>query len=177
MKHRVIGSIGLTLLFLLGLAGAGQAAEKVRTVASFSILGDMVRQVGGDRVDIVTLVGPDSDAHVFSPTPADAKDLAGAKIFFVNGLGFESWADRFVTSSGFKGDVVVASKGIKPRTLEHGEDHHHGEAAHGEADHGKTDHGDEDHGAKEYAEHVKAGHEDDEEDEDEEEETDDPHAW
>ncbi len=81
----------------------------------------MVKQVGGDRVEVVTLVGPDGDAHVFSPTPADAKALASADIFFVNGLGFEGWIERLEKSSGFKGAVVVASKGVKPLTM-HEED-------------------------------------------------------
>ena len=91
MKYRVTAAIAAGLLLLLGLSGGVEAADKVKAVASFSILGDMVKQVGGDRVEVVTLVPPDSDAHVFSPTPADAKTLAGADIFFVNGLGFEGW--------------------------------------------------------------------------------------
>jgi len=75
MKHRLVALLGLALLVLLGVSSGAHAADKVKAVASFSILGDMVRQVGGDRVDVVTLVGPDGDAHVFSPTPADAKTL------------------------------------------------------------------------------------------------------
>ena len=117
MKHRIIASIGLALLMLLGFAGGASAADKVKAVASFSILGDMVKQVGGDRVDVITLVGPNGDAHVYQPTPADAKNLAAAQILFTNGLGFEGWTDRLEKSSGFKGTVVVASTGVKPRTM------------------------------------------------------------
>jgi zinc/manganese transport system substrate-binding protein len=117
MKHRLFLQIGLAVLFLLGLAGGANAADKVKAVASFSILGDMVRQVGGDRVEVITLVGPDGDAHVYEPTPADAKSLAAAQILFTNGLGFEGWMNRLETSSGFKGKVVVASTGVKPRTM------------------------------------------------------------
>lgn len=117
MKNRLVMQIGLALTVLLGFSGGAGATDKVKAVASFSILGDMVHQVGGDRVDVVTLVGPDGDAHVFSPTPADAKTLAGAQLFFVNGLGFEGWMDRLEKSSGFKGKVVVASTGVKPRTM------------------------------------------------------------
>ena len=102
---------------LLGLSGTGHAADKLKAVASFSILGDMVKQVGGDRVEVTTLVGPNGDAHVFSPTPADAKMLAGAQVFFVNGLGFEGWMERLEKASGFKGELVVASKGVKPLTM------------------------------------------------------------
>jgi zinc/manganese transport system substrate-binding protein len=64
MKHRIVASIALALLALLGFAG-GARADKVKAVASFSILGDMVKQVGGDRIDVITLVGPDGDAHVY----------------------------------------------------------------------------------------------------------------
>lgn len=117
MKNRVVMQIALALAVLLGLATGAQAADKVKAVASFSILGDMVKQVGGDRVDVVTLVGPDGDAHVYEPTPADAKNLAASQILFVNGLGFEGWMDRLEKSSGFKGKVGVASTGVKPRTM------------------------------------------------------------
>src|SRR3954453_17245195 len=86
------------------------AADKVKAVASFSILGDMLRQVGGDRVEVITLVGPNGDAHVYQPTPADAKRLSEAKVLVINGLGFEGWISRLEQSSGFKGLVVTASK-------------------------------------------------------------------
>jgi zinc/manganese transport system substrate-binding protein len=141
MKHRVTAAVALALLLLLGLSGGVEAAGKVKAVASFSILGDMVRQVGGERVEVVTLVPPDSDAHVFSPTPADAKTLAGAQLFFVNGLGFEGWMERLEKSSGFKGKTVVVSKGVKPLTMEEEEGHDHGEAVeHGHDEHEATDH-------------------------------------
>jgi zinc/manganese transport system substrate-binding protein len=117
MKHRVGLQIVLGLALSLGLSGGALAADKVKAVASFSILGDMVREVGGDRIELVTLVGPNGDAHVFSPTPADAKRLAAADIFFVNGLGFEGWIDRLEKSSGFAGKVVIASQGVKPRAM------------------------------------------------------------
>ncbi len=117
MRNRFIALLG-TVLVLLGLTCGAQAADTVKAVASFSILGDMVKQVGGDRVEVTTLVGPDGDAHVFSPTPADAKMLAGADIFFVNGLGFEGWMERLENASGFKGTLVVTSGGVKP--LDHG---------------------------------------------------------
>ncbi len=113
MRNRLITLLG-ALLVLLGVASAAHAADKVKAVASFSILGDMVKQVGGDRVEVTTLVGPNGDAHVFSPTPADAKMLAGADIFFINGLGFEGWMERLENASGFKGALVEASGGVKP---------------------------------------------------------------
>jgi len=102
---------------LFGMPANADAADKIKAVASFSIIGDMVKRVGDERIELVTLVGPDGDAHVFEPTPADAKTLANAQILFVNGLGFEGWMDRLEKSSGFKGKVVVASEGVNPRTM------------------------------------------------------------
>jgi zinc/manganese transport system substrate-binding protein len=92
-------------------------AEALKVVASFSILGDLVRNVGGDRIEVTTLVGPDSDAHVYSPTPADAKKIADAKLIVVNGLGFEGWLPRLVQSSGSKAKIVTATDGIAPLRL------------------------------------------------------------
>ena len=89
-------------LVLVAAVGTARAQERLNVVASFSILGDFVRNVGGDRVNVTTLVGPDSDAHVYSPTPADAKRIADAKLVFVNGLGFEGWLPRLVKSAGGK---------------------------------------------------------------------------
>jgi zinc/manganese transport system substrate-binding protein len=112
----------LLAAIVFGLPANADAADKIKAVASFSILGDMVKQVGGDRIELTTLVGPDGDAHVFEPTPADAKTLANAQILFVNGLGFEGWMERLEKSSGFKGKVVVASEGVKPLTMTEEED-------------------------------------------------------
>jgi zinc/manganese transport system substrate-binding protein len=102
---------------LLATATAGMAADKIPVVASFSILGDMVRVVGGDRVAVTTLVGPDEDAHVFEPKPADAKKLLQSRLLVSNGLGFEPWAQKLVKSAGYKGQVAVASQGVKARTM------------------------------------------------------------
>ncbi|PVE24640.1 ABC transporter substrate-binding protein [Microvirga sp. KLBC 81] len=116
----------------LALAGslipiAAQASEKLKVVATFSILGDLVRNVGGDRVDVTTFVGPNGDAHVYSPTPADGRRLTEAKIVFTNGLKFEGWIDRLVKSSGTKAVKTEVSKGLKPLKgeEEHGHDHGH----------------------------------------------------
>ena len=94
-----------------------QSMRPLRVVASFSILADLLRNVGGDAVEVTALVGPDADAHVFEPTPTDAKRLADADLVVVNGLGFEGWLDRLVRASGYRGLVVVASAGIEPRRL------------------------------------------------------------
>ena len=102
----------LILLLAALLAAAPAAAEpRLKVVATFSILADLVREVGGDAVEIVTLVGPDSDAHTYQPKPGDARSLAGAKVLVSNGLGFEGWIDRLAEAASFKGKHVVASAG------------------------------------------------------------------
>ena len=108
---------GLICLVLIATVVPASAQERLKIVASFSILGDFVRNVGGDRVSVTTLVGPDSDAHVYSPTPADAKKIADAKLIFINGLGFEGWLPRLVKSAGGKATVVTATSGITPLKL------------------------------------------------------------
>ncbi len=122
----------LTTMVLLGAAVPVMANEPLPVVASFSILADMVKQVGGPHVQVSSLVGPNSDAHVFDPTPADAKRLAAAKLVVVNGLGFEGWLNRLVKSSGYKGPVLTASKGVKTIPMaesDHGHGHSHSHAA------------------------------------------------
>lgn len=112
-----------SLLLAWLLASAGGAVAQIKVVASFSILGDMAAEIGGERVKVVTLVGPNSDGHVYQPTPAAARELAEAKLVVVNGLGFEGWIDRLVRAAGYRGPVVTASHGITPLDLE-GEHHH-----------------------------------------------------
>ena len=102
------------LICLLAFATPSRAEERLNVVASFSILGDFVRNVGGDRVNVTTLVGPNADVHVYTPTPQDAKRVADAKLVFVNGLGLEGWLPRLVQSAGGKAAIVVASSGIAP---------------------------------------------------------------
>ena len=103
-----------------------RAQDKLNVVATFSILADFVKNVGGDRVEVKSLVGPNGDAHVYQPTPADAKTVSDAKLVFVNGLGFEGWMARLVKASGTKAAMVTATKGVKPRKMD--------EDGHAEAD-------------------------------------------
>ena len=101
---------------LAGPVGAqDKPRDKLRVVATFSILGDVVKNVGGDRLDVGALVGPNGDTHTFEPSPADAQKVAAADVVVVNGLGFEGWLDRLIAASGTKAAVVVASKGVTPR--------------------------------------------------------------
>ncbi|MCX5515580.1 metal ABC transporter substrate-binding protein [Kaistia algarum] len=105
----------LALAMALSLAGTALAAEPVKVVASFSVLGDLAAEVGGDHVEVTTLVGPNGDAHVFEPSPKDAKALGAASLLVENGLGLEHWLQRLVDVSGFKGTTVIASTGVEPR--------------------------------------------------------------
>jgi zinc/manganese transport system substrate-binding protein len=98
-------------------ANALQAQEKLAVIASFSILADLARNVGGDRAEISALVGANGDVHVYTPAPADAKRIADASLVIVNGLGLEGWLQRLVQSSGSKAPIVVASNGVAPRRL------------------------------------------------------------
>ena len=111
----------LLVLFSVWLSmslSTASAAEKLPVVTSFSILADMVHQVGGEHIQITNLVGPDADAHTYEPTPDDAKALLKAKLIFKNGLGFEPWLDRLVASTATKTPVITASRGVIPRTMD-----------------------------------------------------------
>lgn len=94
------------------------AADSMRVVASFSILGDLVRQVGGDLVTVETFVGPDGDAHVYEPRPRDLRSLMAAGLLVRNGLGLEGWMDRLTEAAGYKGRIVVAASAVAPRTMQ-----------------------------------------------------------
>jgi zinc/manganese transport system substrate-binding protein len=103
----------LSLVLWLGAAPA-QAQMHLNVVASFSILGDFVKNVGGDRVDVTTLVGADGDVHVYTPTPADARTIAEARLLIVNGFGLEGWLPRLLQAAGGKASIVTATAGIAP---------------------------------------------------------------
>jgi len=102
--------------------GAAQAlrAEPVPVVASFSILADLAREVGGEHVAVSALIGPDQDGHVYQPTPADVGRVANARLVLINGLGFEGWLTRLVQAAGYSGPVQAASDGVKVRTVAQG---------------------------------------------------------
>ena len=93
-------------------------AKTVNAVTSFSILGDIVQEVGGEHVKVTSLVGPDGDPHSFEPSPKDRKDIIASDVVFVSGLGLEGWIDRLVTASGYKGHLVTASEGVNSRKME-----------------------------------------------------------
>jgi zinc/manganese transport system substrate-binding protein len=105
------------LLCFLLVTPTARAQGGLNVVASFSILGDFVKNVGGERVSVTTLVGPNGDVHVYTPAPADARKIADAKLLIINGLGLEGWLPRLVQSAGSKATLVTATNGITPRRL------------------------------------------------------------
>ncbi len=125
LTRRIVVAFALALASLT-TAPPSLAQDRLKVLATFSILADLVKNVGGDRVEVAALVGANSDAHVYSPAPADAKKVAAAKVVVVNGLGFEGWLARLVKASGTKAQPVVASKGIKARRAGHAHGHSHG---------------------------------------------------
>ncbi len=116
IRNSLIGGFVATLFAFGG--GAPAAARTLDVVASFTVLADVVAEVGGDHVDVTSLVGPNGDPHDFEPSPNDAKNLKAADLVFVSGNGLEGWMDRLITASGYQGAPVVASAGVPTRKLE-----------------------------------------------------------
>jgi len=137
--------LGLALTSALPVGSVWAAGQPLPVVASFSILQDLTRQVGGDRVSVSALVGPDGDAHVFEPTPQQARQLQQAKVLVANGLDFEGWLPRLKKAAGFQGQEIVASQGIAVRSLPKGQGHDHGHD-HGAGKEGHDHDHDHDHG-------------------------------
>jgi zinc/manganese transport system substrate-binding protein len=102
-------------------ASAQQQTAKLKVVATFSILGDFARNVGGDRVEVTTLVGSNGDVHVYTPTTGDAEVIRNARLVIINGLGLEGWLPRLVKSFGSNATTVVATHGIVSRKVTVGE--------------------------------------------------------
>jgi zinc/manganese transport system substrate-binding protein len=126
MTHTLRTVLAALTLTLLGPAAhaADATSAPLKVVASFSILADMVSQVAGDAAEVTSLVGPNGDAHVYEPTPADARRLSQADLVVINGLRFEGWMERLARSAGTRRPVVVATKGITPRQLDGAADPH-----------------------------------------------------
>jgi zinc/manganese transport system substrate-binding protein len=122
MRRRAL----LALPLLAAPAVARAQSAPLAVVASFTILADMARQVGGSRVAVTAIVGPDVDSHVFQARPSHAEALRNAPLVLRNGLGFEPWLDRLLGAAGPRGQLVTATDGITPRVLEGGHNHDHG---------------------------------------------------
>ncbi|MDE1159503.1 MAG: zinc ABC transporter substrate-binding protein [Neorhizobium sp.] len=117
-RTRVFLSLAAPLMIATSAFAAPASAETLKVVASFTVLADVVSQVGGSHVEVTSLVPPNGDPHEFEPTPTDAKHLKAAKVNFVSGIGLEGWMDRLVAASGFQGTSVTASDGVNTRSME-----------------------------------------------------------
>lgn len=126
-------------LLLGGCSSKSRSPGKLRVVTTYSVLGDLVKNVAGDNAEVVTLVGPDGDAHTFEPTPKDGVSLAEVDVIFENGVGFETWLDKLHSSSKSKAKRVVVTEGLK---LREGEEGHHD---HKKGEPHKDDHEDDPH--------------------------------
>ena len=156
------------LAVLTVFSEAAGAQDRLPVVATFSILGDLAQRIGGEHVEVLTLVGPDGDAHVFQPGPRESTTLAKAAVLVANGLDFEPWLHRLEESSGFQGKVIEASAGVAPLATEAEDHEHHDDEAHDE-------HADEEHAHGEHA-HAEEAHEG-EEGHDHDHGPVDPHAF
>ena len=158
------------------------ADEPLPVVATFSILGDMVAEIGGEHIALTTLVGSDGDAHVYQPTPQDARAVSEAAVLFMNGLEFEGWLERLVEAASFGGELVVATNGIEPIEFGEDDDHHDDHDEHGDDEHDHDDHDDQ--GDDKDHDHDEHDHDDHDHDHDDhgghaghEHGEFDPHAW
>lgn len=124
----------------LVLTSAAAQAEPLKVVASFSIIGDFAREVGGDRIALTTLVGPGNDAHVYEPKPSDAVAMKAADVILVNGLNFEGFLNRLVSTSGTEARVAELTQGVQPIEAT-AEEHGHVDHGHAGHDHAGHDHG------------------------------------
>lgn len=134
----------IILLFLTACTSSNTSTDdgSLQVVATYSILGDFVQQVGGDHISVTTLVGPGGDAHTFEPSPADSTKLAEADLIFENGLEFETWLDDLYTSSGSEAERIVVTDGIEPLAMEEGHEHDEEPA---DEEHADEEHADEEH--------------------------------
>ncbi|NMG00338.1 metal ABC transporter substrate-binding protein [Aromatoleum toluolicum] len=135
LLHRLLAPLIAPFLALLGLAAHPVQAAPLEVVTSFSILGDFIRQVGGDRVKVTMLVAADQDAHNFQPRPSDARRIGAAQLVVASGMGFDPWLERLAQTAGYKGRVLVASHGVEPIAAadEHDDAHGHGKGSHQDA--------------------------------------------
>ena len=117
MRVRLFLSLTLFSLLLLGVSATSAQDQRLKVVATYSILGDVVQNIARDTIDLTVLVGPDGDTHTYEPVPQDSVTLSDANIIFENGLDFEAWLDDLYTASGSKAQRVVISTGITPGTI------------------------------------------------------------
>ncbi|MGB0845039.1 MAG: metal ABC transporter solute-binding protein, Zn/Mn family, partial [Alphaproteobacteria bacterium] len=126
-RRFVLGAATAALTAFSAFTSSAYASEKLSVVTTFSILQDMVQRVGGEQVTVTTLVGANGDAHVYQPTPADARAINSAEVLVMNGLEFEGWLERLIEAAAFKGKMVVTTAGVEPIAFGEAHDEHHGD--------------------------------------------------
>jgi zinc/manganese transport system substrate-binding protein len=114
MLKSIRAALAMSVITLTASVASSAFAEPLKVVASFTIIADFAKNVGGDRINLTTIVGPDGDAHVYEPSPADAVAMAGADVVLVNGLSFEGFLQRLVDASATKATIAVLTKGVTP---------------------------------------------------------------
>lgn len=131
LRRTLFAPLHALLFAALTLGATAVQAAAVEVVTSFSILGDFIRQVGGERVTVHALVGSDGDTHAFQARPSDARRIGSATLVVANGLGFDDWLIRLARSGGYRGEVAIASKGVSTMEMagdahddSHGHDRH-----------------------------------------------------
>ncbi|WP_299479212.1 zinc ABC transporter substrate-binding protein [uncultured Roseibium sp.] len=174
-RRTVLKSATALVALSLFAPTAAWADGQTPVVASFSVLGDMVERIGGEHVKVTTLVGPDGDAHVYQPTPKDARAVSEAEVLIVNGLEFEGWLERLSEAADFKGTLVVATTGVDAIPFgDHDDDDHddhgddHAEAEHDHDNHDHEKHAEAEHDHEDHEKHAEAGHDDHDHDKHEE---------
>lgn len=184
MQQRIIPCVFLFIVLFFFLFLQTGSASPVKIVVSFTILEDMVKRVGKDHVQVTTLVGRNGNAHAYEPAPQDSKSLREADLLIMNGLEFETWMDRLITSSGYQKKIIHATDGIDLLKAEHNSYEKDHDEDHHDKDHHDEDHHDKDHHDKDH--HDKDHHDKDHHDEDHHESKSsghhhhgiyDPHAW
>jgi len=144
IRRRTALAFGLGLLAppapLAIRSAAAQAAPAGSAVASFSILADIVREIAGPRMAVTSLAPVGADMHKFQPRPSDVRTVTQAKVFVINGLGLEGWAERLAEASSFRGRAVVATRGLAalPAAHDHAHGHSHGAKTAGTHPHGQS---------------------------------------
>ncbi|AZO68973.1 MAG: metal ABC transporter substrate-binding protein [Mesorhizobium sp.] len=114
MLKSIRAALAMSVITLTAFGASAALAEPLKVVASFTIIADFAKNVGGDRINLTTIVGPDGDAHVYEPSPADAVAMAGADVVLVNGLHFEGFLQRLVDASATKATIAVLTKDVTP---------------------------------------------------------------
>jgi ABC-type Zn uptake system ZnuABC Zn-binding protein ZnuA len=133
-RRTTLGALLAVLAFPASARAQTPVVAPLHVVATFSVLGDLTQAVGGENIQLTTLIGPGVDAHTYDPSPADLAMLEQADVIVENGLGFEPWLDNFLDSTNFQGERIIASEGITPRhadETEHDDEEHEGDHDHG----------------------------------------------